>query len=93
MNANIFTRPILLILLLPVLGCQTGNPDGSQSAQSWVPSWDIRKAIGWRQEQPDAPAVPVRVESTWTDTVLHRTGKKPMRGFGGRLVFFWPRHE
>ena len=26
--------------------------------------------------------------STWADTVLHKAGEKPVRGFGGRLVFF-----
>jgi hypothetical protein len=26
--------------------------------------------------------------STWTDTVLSQQGKKPQRGFGGRLIFY-----
>ena len=82
------SRKILLILTLSVIGCQTGNPDNHKSAQSWVPTWDIREAIGWHKEKPDLPSVPARVVSTWTDTVLHRAGQKPMRGFGGRLVFF-----
>jgi hypothetical protein len=88
MNATCCLQTILLILMLPMIGCQTGNPEGDPSSQSWIPNWDVRKAIGWQKKQPDPPAIPDRVVSTWTDTVLHRTGQKSMRGFGGRLVFF-----
>jgi hypothetical protein len=83
-----FSPAILLILILPVIGCQTGNPDNRPTDKSWIPTWDVRKTIGWHQEKPAAPEIPARIVSTWTDTVLHRTGQKPMRGFGGRLVFF-----
>ena len=31
---------------------------------------------------------PQRIVGTWTDTVLHQGGKKPQRGFGGRLIFY-----
>jgi hypothetical protein len=32
--------------------------------------------------------IPVRMEGTWTDTVLNQPGQKPQRGFGGRLIFY-----
>jgi hypothetical protein len=32
--------------------------------------------------------IPVRIVSTWTDTVLSQPGRKPQRGFGGRLMFY-----
>jgi hypothetical protein len=32
--------------------------------------------------------IPVRMEGTWTDTVLNQAGRKPQRGFGGRLIFY-----
>jgi len=78
----------LLFLLLSVCGCQTGKQDNRALAQRWLPTWDVRKAIGWHKEKAVAAEVPTRIVSTWTDTVLHRTGQKPIRGFGGRLVFF-----
>ena len=34
------------------------------------------------------PEVPIRVAGMWTDTVLHKAGEKPQRGFGGRLMFY-----
>lgn len=33
------------------------------------------------------PQTPDSVVAVWTDTVLHQTGKPPVRGFGGRVVF------
>lgn len=32
--------------------------------------------------------VPRKVIPVWTDTILHTNGKKPTRGFGGRLMFY-----
>src|SRR5688572_25375162 len=37
--------------------------------------------------------IPVRVVGTWTDTVLSQSGKKPQRGFGGRLIFYAEKEE
>src|SRR5262245_6726072 len=34
------------------------------------------------------PEVPTRVSGFWADTVLHKAGEKPQRGFGGRLIFY-----
>ena len=36
----------------------------------------------------DKPETPKRIVSTWTDAVLHQSGKPPQRGFGGRLIFY-----
>jgi len=44
----------------------------------------------WPFRDKDAPqeGTPVRMVSTWTDTVLSEPGKKPQRGFGGRIMFY-----
>jgi len=36
----------------------------------------------------DKPVTPTRMIPVWTDTVLTRAGKKGVRGFGGRIVFY-----
>lgn len=36
----------------------------------------------------DEPATPSRMVPVWTDTVLTRSGKQGVRGFGGRLIFY-----
>ena len=46
-----------------------------------------KKMTGWGDEE-DEPQEPRRLVSSWTDTVLHQTGKNPQRGFGGRLIFY-----
>ncbi|RIK76847.1 MAG: hypothetical protein DCC67_13365 [Planctomycetota bacterium] len=49
----------------------------------------MRKAVGWQQEpEKPQPQVPVRMVATWADTTLTKGGAKPVRGFGGRLLFF-----
>jgi hypothetical protein len=39
------------------------------------------------------PEIPIRVAGMWTDTVLHKAGEKPQRGFGGRLMFYGKDHQ
>jgi len=34
------------------------------------------------------PAVPTRMSDMWTETVMTQTGEKPVRGFGGRVMFY-----
>ncbi len=46
-----------------------------------------KKMTGWGDEE-QVPEVPRRLVGTWADTVLHQSGKKPQRGFGGRLIFY-----
>src|SRR3954462_3003305 len=44
----------------------------------------------WPFKDKDKPheGTPVRMVGTWTDTVLTESGKKPQRGFGGRIMFY-----
>jgi hypothetical protein len=53
------------------------------------PTW----AKGWLGEQPpkvveSSYAKPVRMVAVWSPAVLNSAGKKPTRGFGGRLYFY-----
>lgn len=74
----------MLAIVSVAVGCQSGKPGGWKFAKSW----DIRKAAPWHHDELEPPEIPMRIVSTWTDTVLHKKGQKPVRGFGGRLVFF-----
>lgn len=50
--------------------------------------FDLNKNIPWG-DGDDVPAgTPTKVVAVWTDTVLYRTGREPVRGFGGRLMFY-----
>ncbi|HJQ80871.1 MAG TPA: hypothetical protein VJ828_12985, partial [Lacipirellulaceae bacterium] len=51
---------------------------------------DLKPSKLFSLEDEDEPeeGIPVRMEGTWTDTVLNQPGKKPQRGFGGRLIFY-----
>ena len=44
----------------------------------------------WPFRDKDAPqeGTPTRMACTWTDTVMTHPGKKPERGFGGRVMFY-----
>ena len=72
-----------LIAFSAVSGC-------ASTKKSWqhVKNGDLKRAVGMKSSKPAPPEIPARIVSTWTDTVLQRTGKTPQRGFGGRLVFF-----
>jgi len=72
-----------LVLLIASSGC-IASPTGDGKSAS---GWDLRKAVGLKSEEP-SPQTPSRIVSTWTDTVLHKQGSAPKRGFGGRLLFF-----
>ncbi|HEY3395331.1 MAG TPA: hypothetical protein VGK58_21700 [Lacipirellulaceae bacterium] len=51
---------------------------------------DLKPSKLFSLEDEDEPeeGIPVRMEGTWTDTVLNQPGQKPQRGFGGRLIFY-----
>ena len=58
----------------------------------WSKDWKVADMFDvdvtpWSDDEDEAEA-PSRLVGTWTDTVLHQTGKKPQRGFGGRLIFY-----
>jgi hypothetical protein len=76
---------ILLGLLLPVaVGCSAPWSKGKDKDSKWY-SLDSTWPFG---DDEDEPQIPERLMGTWTDTVLYQPGKKPQRGFGGRLIFF-----
>jgi hypothetical protein len=62
------------LLLLPT-GCSPLT--SSRVSPKWM--W-------WKQQ--DEPVVPKKMTPMWTDTVLYQTGLAPVRGFGGRVMFF-----
>ena len=72
-----------------------GMPGCASTKKSWkfAKNGDFKRAVGLKSSKPLPPEVPARLVSTWTDTVLQRSGKAPQRGFGGRLVFFTKESE
>ncbi|MEX0642529.1 MAG: hypothetical protein WD468_07500 [Pirellulales bacterium] len=50
-------------------------------------AFSLNNAWPWGDDEPK-PELPNRVAGMWTDTVLHKAGEKPQRGFGGRLMFY-----
>ena len=42
----------------------------------------------WGKKKVDAKVVPDRILAVWTDTILHQSGQKGIRGFGGRVYFY-----
>jgi hypothetical protein len=44
------------------------------------------KWMWWKRR--DEPRVPTKLTPMWTDTVLYQSGFAPVRGFGGRVMFF-----
>ena len=57
-------------------------------------AWKMPKLFSldntWPFRDKDKPqeGIPVRMVSTWTDTVMTQAGQKPQRGFGGRIMFY-----
>lgn len=74
---------LLTTTLVACAGCGSVKTGGGKLAKIL----DVRRAMWWKEQKPD-PQAPVRLVSSWTDTVLHRPGQKSQRGFGGRLSFF-----
>jgi hypothetical protein len=48
----------------------------------------ISKPNVWPFASEDPPGTPTRIVASWTDTVLYQPNQVPMRGFGGRLLFY-----
>lgn len=59
-------------------------------AEKWklVKKLDPRRAIGMKKDEPAEPQIPTRMVATWVDATLQKPGQRPVRGFGGRIVFF-----
>lgn len=88
------TRSHMILVVLATLGvlCSSGC---ASTKKSWrfAKNGDFKRAVGLKSDKPLPPETPVRLVSTWTDTVLNQAGKSPQRGFGGKLVFFKPDSE
>lgn len=67
--------PRLVVVLLPVVlgGCK---------------SFDLKRPIPWMVGEETATGQAMHIVGTWTDTVLYQQGRRPQRGFGGRLMFY-----
>jgi hypothetical protein len=48
----------------------------------------ISKPNVWPFTGEDSPGTPTRIIASWTDTVLYQPNQVPLRGFGGRLIFY-----
>jgi hypothetical protein len=56
-------------------------------------SWKLPKPDVWPLNIDDQPGKPDRVVAVWADTVMYHTGQPPVRGFGGRLMFYEGKKE
>lgn len=74
---------VVALAVLTASGC-------ASTKKSWrfAKNGDLKRAVGLKSDKPLPPETPVRLVSTWTDTVLQKAGTTPQRGFGGKLVFF-----
>jgi hypothetical protein len=50
-------------------------------------SWNLSKSMPWPLGE-EKPGVPEKIVAIWTDAVLQQPNQPPVRGFGGRLMFF-----
>ena len=75
---------LTLAMFVVVVGCSV-----PRSASDLKPS----KVFSLDDEDEPQEGIPVRMEGTWTDTVLNQPGQKPQRGFGGRLLFYGRKDE
>ncbi len=55
--------------------------------------WDITTWRPWPFNKEEKPGKPDRVIASWTDTVMTKAGEPPVRGFGGRLMFYEGKNE
>ena len=47
----------------------------------------------WPFNREEKPGKPDKIIALWSDTVLTQTGRPPIRGFGGRLMFYEGKKE
>jgi len=50
--------------------------------------FDLKRGIPWGASEPGGPGRPSKVVSVWSEAILSGPGQTPIRGFGGRLMFF-----
>jgi hypothetical protein len=87
MNTNLKTIGRVSFLLVFVV---TLSSTAALQAWEWKTPSFLRLDNTWPFRDKDKPqeGTPVRMVSTWTDTVLSQPGQKPQRGFGGRIMFY-----
>jgi hypothetical protein len=80
--------------LLLILAAATAVTLVAGCAAPWSTDWhtsdmfDLKKPWPFKDDDGPKKGTPVRMASTWTDTVMTQTGKTPQRGFGGRVMFY-----
>ncbi len=67
----------LLLVAASTVGCSSLSFD-----------WDMDKNIPWGAGEGGVYGKPMKIIAMWQDTVLHQGGRPPVRGFGGRLMFY-----
>jgi len=84
---SLSTSLALAATMLLVTGCR------GPWSQDWkfADMFDV-DVTPWSSDEPQVE-VPRRLVNNWVDTVLHQPGKKPQRGFGGRLIFYGKDNE
>ena len=71
-----------ILVLLVLFGLSTGCTQlGKNRPSSWVP-------IG-----KGKPVTPTTIVANWTDSVSQQGNGRPIRGFGGRLMFYGPKRD
>src|SRR4029453_16552070 len=81
MRHNLLFITILSLGTLCSSGCKSFTPP------NWAKSW-------YTVEEPKPKLVeskyakPVRMAVIWSPALLNKSGKKPTRGFGGRIYFY-----
>lgn len=72
-SSSKFVRLLLLSACLPPLvGCA---------------DFDLRRPIPWVNDGKNDPKAPGDVVVFWRNAIHHRAGRRPTRGFGGRVMF------
>ncbi len=51
---------------------------------------DLRPSVPFPLPWEEKPQVPEKLVAFWTDTILYQPNQPPIRGFGGRLMFYGP---
>lgn len=83
---------LLTVLLLGLTGCAQMKVPGAEYFSSVKEHFDLSDNIPWGEGDYKA-GMPSRVVAVWVDTVMYTTGEVPVRGFGGRLMFYTPKGE
>ncbi len=79
-----FSTILIATAILALSGCKTPLAESMKLANVKK----INEHMPWHD--PDAPreGVPTKVVGNWVDAVHYQEGKKPQRGFGGKLLFY-----